>query len=348
MNPRRRLILVAGLAIAGVTLLAVSYRVNPRPPATVLSEATPTPDLAPRPSPTWGAMPTRAAAQVFAPDLQPLRQALLVGDLGAAELMWEALEATEAGDTYEAQLVGARLALQLQDYASAEARAWRAIRLAPQDALGWSLLGVTLRRSGDVAYADHVLEIAETLDPDLSPDLFDERWRIAVARRDGTRLLQLAESYVTHHPDSPLAPHYQGTALLATGEGLGAINVLVEALREDGSAPALVWYTLGEAYLTQNAYREAATCLEVAARKLAAGDSTLRYMTTEPLDMLNERLARAYLFTERCAEAESLFRRLVPLQPELETWIERAVVCQTPTPTLTPWILPPVTLTPSY
>ncbi len=44
------------------------------------------------------------------------------------------------------------------------------------------------------------------------------------------------------------------------------------------------------------------------------------------------------MHTERCAEAEDIARRLLSTQPELEALVEQAVICQTPTPTLTPWI----------
>jgi hypothetical protein len=67
-----------------------------------------------------------------------------------------------------------------------------------------------------------------------------------------------------------------------------------------------------------------------------------------PVDILSRKLAKAYLETGRCAEAESIYRRLSNEHERFDAQIKAAVVCQTPTPTLTPWIpSQQVTATPS-
>ncbi len=344
MIKRHRLALVALLLVAGAGMLMLSRGRGAPTPALV-------PRGAPRPSPTWAQMPTRQPAWLQpsgALDMAPFGRALLIGDTDAAQLIWDSLDGSDAGETAQIQLLGARLALQQARYVQAEERTWRAIGLDPASAEAWSLLGVVLRRLGNDASADHALGIAEALDPALAPALFDDRWRAAVALGNAAGLTALAESYVAEHPDSQLAPHYRATALLAAGDPVAAVDLLVAGLRDEPGAPALVWYTLGEAYLAAHGYAEAAVVLESAAGKVARGDTTLTYVTADPITALNQRLARAYLEIGSCREAESIYRRLMVAQPDLAPWVEKAVICQTPTPTLTPWIPRPVTLTPDW
>ena len=123
-----------------------------------------------------------------------------------------------------------------------------------------------------------------------------------------------------------------------TGAPADAITLLVGVLTDEPDAPALLWYTLGRAYLARGGYIEAATSLEAAAYRFARGDTSLELISARPVDDLNAHLGQAYLQTARCAEAEMIFHRLEADEPGFSRMVEAAVICQTPTPTLTPWI----------
>jgi tetratricopeptide (TPR) repeat protein len=267
----------------------------------------------------------------------PLHQALLQGDTERAQRLWDKLRQV-AHDDGAVQLAGARLALMQGAPVVAESRAWRAISIAPENAYAWSLLGVVLRQTGEYKAAEQAINIAMTLDPNLAPDLFDNRWRAAQRAGDTPAVIALAEDFLQRSPESPLAPYYRAEALLVTETPLIAIELLVTVLETQPDASALLWYTLGRAYLERGGYWEAATALEVAASQTAQGDDSLYLVTDHPVEALSRRLGQAYLHANRCAEAESIFRRLNNDRQNFESQIRAAIVCQTPTPTLTPWI----------
>lgn len=302
--------------------------------------------VSPRPSPTWAPMPTRAEAPAAALplDLTPLHQALLQGDTNLAQRIWDDARAVAPEDS-GVQQAGARLALMQGAPDVAETRIWRAIRASPKDkdAHAWSLLGVILRQRGEDKAAAQAINVAITLDPTLAPDLFDVRWRAARRTNDTAALITLAETFLQRYPESPLVPYYRAEALLATDAPLIAIELLVTVLETQPQAPALLWHTLGRAYLARGGFQEAATSLEVAASMTAQGDDSLYLVTDQPVNDLSRRLADAYLASGKCAEAESIFRRLDREQGDdtrsvYDRQIRAAVICQTPTPTLTPWI----------
>lgn len=353
----RRVLFIACpiLLVIGSALLTASYASrgqlaeNPIEPVAIA--------VPPRPSPTWGPMPTRAVTPepLETPDLTALHRALLRRDLVSAERAWtdalvlvSTLPEGAYPDKSELFRAGARLALMQNNLTDAEERIRRVIRVAPTDARAWSLLGVVLDRAGDTGGAKQALDTALALDLTLAPELFSEQWAIARALQDSDALVALADLYSLHNPDTQLEPYYRGEALLAIGDHRGAIEVLVGALTEEPTAPALLWYTLGNAYLAGDAYREAAMVLEVAAVEVAGGDTSLTLVTDDAIIDLNVRLARAYLATQRCAEAEDIFRRLSSQDPDLQQWLDEAITCQTPTPTLTPWIPRQVTATPRW
>ncbi len=333
----KRVLIWGALLLVGAGLVTISYVVPHRSHRTMA-----TIEAAARPSPTWAPLPTReltaASSMAIDPDLGVLHRAILSGDLRAAEVMWEALRDADLGQNATIQTVGARIALLQGDTATAESRAWKAIGLEPKNAEVWSLLGVILRTAGDSSGADHALSIAAALEPSLTSDLFADRWVLAEMQGATDELVTLAESYAALHPDGAAGPYFRAKALLAIGEPLEAIELLVDKLQQAPDSPALIWYALGEAYLGRNGYKEAATALEVAAALLARGDASLYSVSDDPVGDLSSRLARAYVHIQRCAEAEDIARRLIPTQPELEALVEQAVICQTPTPTLTPWI----------
>ncbi|MGC9348894.1 MAG: hypothetical protein ACP5JG_12190, partial [Anaerolineae bacterium] len=86
---RRGALVVSLLVIVGVGLLGVSFTGENR--ATSVS---PTPHASPRPSATWGPLPTRApdvpaAPQPTGSDLWQLHRALLRGETTVAQRIWE-------------------------------------------------------------------------------------------------------------------------------------------------------------------------------------------------------------------------------------------------------------------
>lgn len=324
------------LLLLGAALLAAPSVFEPR-----RSE----PELAlliqPRPSPTWQSLPTRIPPSPTVtppPDVLPLHTALLQGDLGnAAELWTELLTASPepSGDVYKA---GARLAMMQGRLNIAAERAWHAIGAEPTDAEAWSLLGVVLRIDDQSRMAEQALSIADALDPALGPDLFGDRWHVALTGGSAVKLAELAGDYQLRHPDSVWLPYYQAEALMAAGEPLDAIDLLVPVLSQAPASPALLWYALGRAYLARGGYLEAATAFEAAAARTYQGDTSMAMISRDPLRDLNTSLAQSYLGSERCREAEMIFRRLQDADPSLAGMVEAAVICQTPTPTLTPWI----------
>ena len=327
------------LALTAVLLIALSYRPTPSHPI----DETPV-FLRSLPSPTWAPMPTRASVvRTSEPlDLIPLHQALLRGDVEEAERLWRAYADETLASDAAAMALGARLALQEGDFGQAEERIWRAIGLTPQDAETWALAGVILRRAGQSDLALQALAVAEALDPSLASLTFADRWQAALSAQKPAALAKLAEELAVSEPDHKLSVYYRAEALLALDDAIGAIDVLVPYLTEEPTAPAVLWYTLGKAYLAYGSCAEAATALESAALRLAQDDQSLALVSADPIVDLNAALGRAYLGLGRCAEAETIFRRLLRetqgLSSTFESLVTQAVVCQTPTPTLTPWI----------
>lgn len=331
--------LIAGILVCmGTGLLVLSSGILRRPASPVALIAAP-----PLPTSTWGPMPTRAPlapviAPTPAPDLAPLQRALLLGDLETADRLWNALETSSLAEEGATQLLGARLAFLQGDLKTAEARGWQAVRGDAQNAEAWSLLGVVLSRAGKPLLSAEALARAASLNPALADSLFEDRWRVARQAGNLDAMTSLAGTFSMQHPDHPLEAYYRGRVLLAGGEPLLAMGVLIGALEAAPDAPAVLWYTLGEAYLARHYHREAVTVLEVAASKAAQGDESLRLASDDPLTDLTIRLADAYMAADRCADAEALYRRLAGSRPEYDDQVMEAVVCQTPTPTPTPWI----------
>ncbi len=335
MNKRRAIILCVILVLVGSGLIAASGRLAPWANGTGTSS-----DLAPRPSPTWALLPLRVLESEGdgEADYRPFYRALLRDQIEEADRLWTELCETVLEESSELHIAGARLALAQGDLERAGDRAWEAISLAPDDALAWSLVGVILGRAGESKQAEQALAIAQSLNPSLASEVLPSRWQAAVASRDAAVVVALAEDFGERHPGSVFAPYYRAEALLMTGAPSDAITLLVGVLTDEPDAPALLWYTLGRAYLARGSYIEAATSLETAAYRFARGDTSLEMISARPVDDLNAHLGQAYLQTARCAEAEMIFHRLEADDPGFSSMVEAAVICQTPTPTLTPWI----------
>ncbi len=331
MNGKRNLWIVCCTALLGVLLLATCR------------SQTPSAIEAP---PTWGAMPTRRPTPI--PDASPepvmasataihlhnLRVALLAGDMDMAEQMW-AMAVKSDPENGEVQREGARLALVAQNLPKAAIHAWLAVSARPYDPEAWIVLGLILQRQEHAKAAHQALEIARTLAPGITQEMFPLRWQTARQAQDGIMLQTLAQQYLIENPGDPLTMYYRAEALLASNEIMTARDFLL--LNMKGDEPAAVWYTLARTYLATGAGTEATVCFETARARRA--DGTLWWVADNPERALEIGLAYAYLRAQRCAEAEPLFRQLTTPYPTFAPLIEAAVICQTPTPTMTPWII---------
>jgi tetratricopeptide (TPR) repeat protein len=340
----RRLLLIS-LALLGVAIalliLSATFEVQPiAPRVSVLAQ----------PSPPWDHLPTRIPTPTETPTptttpeadnpLEIMQFALLHDAFEVAEAAWEEADRVTPEDSPHRGRVmreGARLALLRGDIDVAEVRIWDAVRVSGQDAATWALAGVILARQGEPEVAETALRIAETLDPGLAPDVFADRWRAARQSNDGDALTALAQTYSSREPENPLGFYYRAAAMLATGESNAALPHLLIQLRAEPDSAAVLWYALGEAYLTQHAFHEAMIVFDVAEARFTAGDLSLHLASDDPLRDLNINRGRALLGIsdpDHCAQAESLLR-----QWDAPTdIIDHARLCQTPTPTLTPWI----------
>lgn len=334
-SPKRAVTLGAALLVLGAGLLILSYLLTP--PGAGLD----TPDGGePRATAPWLDLPPRAPQPkdpVEAGYLQ-FHRALLRGDLVEAERALVNLTPEVGQPDARLAMAHARLALAMDDAAAAADHAWVAVGQAPEDPWAWSLLGAILMRTGELTEAGQALAITQELDPSLADVTLPARWRSALTSGDAAATIRLAEEFTALHPDDAIAPYYRAEGLLSAGSPSEAVNLLVTVLRSEPASPALLWYALGRSYLALDGYLEAATSLEAAANRVARGDTSLEHVSTQPLDDLNALLALAYLRTDRCAEAEAILRRLATVRDGLEPLVTSAVVCQTPTPTLTPWI----------
>ena len=342
-------LLIASLALLSIaiTFLILSATIGTRPvaPAESIRES-----VLALPSPPWDLLPTRASIPTETPvptatpeadsPLRIMQLALVHDAFGVAEAAWEeALRVTPEDSPYRGRVMreGTRLALLRGDIDAAETRVWDAVRVSAQDAETWALVGVILARQGEPKVAEAALRMAETLNPGLAPDVFADRWRAARQARDSDRMTALAQTYSSHEPENPLAFYYHAAAMLASGQvDTGFYHLLIQ-LRAEPNSPAVLWYTLGEAYLAQRAYSEALIVFTVAQERFGAGDLSLYLASDDPSRDLDLNRGRALLGIsdpEHCAQAEPLLRQWdAPADI-----IERVRRCQTPTPTLTPWM----------
>lgn len=346
-SKRRTLrLLIASLALLTVAVVLLILSTPPAP-------TSPGQSVMARPSPPWNLFPTRVVASPTATitptptatpptdrHLRVMQVALLYDAPEVAEAAWEAAKRVTPEDSALRGHVlreGARLALLYGDLDTAEARAWDAVRAAAKDADTWALLGVILARQGESEVAASALSIAESLNPGLAPDIFSDRWRTARQSQNSDLMMALAQTYSSREPENPLGFYYRAAALLASGEVEAAFRHLRILLQAEPDSAAVLWYALGETYLAQHAYKEALIVFDVAEARFAAGDQSLNLASDDPPRDINLKrgLALVGLYDpERCTQAEALLRRWnAP-----DDAINNARLCQTPTPTLTPWI----------
>ncbi len=318
--------LVAILVLIGLALLAVSlYLPAPSPAASPL---------------LWGPMPTRApTATPRGADaaLAQAQVALIGGDLKAAQCWWE--EAVRrAPDDGAVLLEGARLALRRGDLEAAERLGWGALRAKPEDGRVWALLGEIANRRGEAKAAADFWAVAQSLDPTLRDDLFTARWIAARRAGDIGALRDLAQQRIIEHPDDPLLLYYRAEALLQMQSPRIAVDLLLLGMEGEEHREAVLWYTLGRAYLALNAPASARIALDQALIAFRRGDTSLYLATDEPERDINGAIARAYILSRRCDLAAERLAYLVTPYPELSPLWERARACPTPTPTPTPWL----------
>ena len=324
----RLLLLLTGLLIGGLLTACAS------PPAT----------------PTPQRLPTRAATPTSIPTPTPF-------PIGAQSYYEEGLARQEAGDTTGAWQ-SFTWAIQLSpDFApayvargsvylargalnSALADADAALETDPASAPAYALRGETLRLLGQARPAMKALDRALALDPTLREETFRSRWLVARAAHDTIRLLSLSREYAGDHPDDPLLHYYRGWALVELDAPRMAINVLIGGIEETDQQPALLWFALGQAYAEDGDWGEAVTSFEAARALVQAGDTSLIVHSDRPIADLFGALGQAYLGAGRCVDAETMLEYAISVgaaASEYTTALRESRVCQTPTPTATPY-----------
>ncbi|HEY88762.1 MAG TPA: hypothetical protein G4N98_03390 [Thermoflexia bacterium] len=292
----------------------------------------------PRPTLSWLPMPTRAPSPTPLPLAQILAKmepALLSGQPESARIIWEEA-AVRAPEDSRVQREGARLALALGNPQKAETRAWTAIQADPSDAITWTLLGISQQRQGKSKLAQQSFAQAQTLAPELAPELFAARWLAAQRAADAEELTALAQSQLMRQPQDPLLPYYRAEALLSSNYAHAALDLLL--INVQGDSSALLWYTLGRAYLQVKAGTKARISLEVAQVAYTRGDNSILLASDDPRYPLNAALGRAYLLSGDCEQVRPLLLLLSTPYPALQPLIAEAARCPTPTPTCTPWL----------
>ena len=222
----------------------------------------------------------------------------------------------------------------------------RALKIDQDNAAAHALRGESLRLQGRGRSASRAFDRALALNPTLSAETFQSRWLAARATPDSNRLLALGGEYADAHPEDPLRHYYRGWAFIELGAPRVAISILVEGIEAASDPPALLWFTLGQAYAANNSWREAVASFEVCRALVQADDTSLKLHSTQPIPSLFAALGRAYLGAGRCADAEMMLKYAAEtgnLDAAYDTALEEARVCQTPTPAATPYL----TTTPS-
>ncbi|MFQ6101403.1 MAG: tetratricopeptide repeat protein [Anaerolineae bacterium] len=296
-------------------------------------------------------LPTRAATPI--PVSSPIaaqayyEEGLARQERGDAEgalqsFTWAIQQAPDFAPAYVARstvyMAQGELRLALADADSA-------LEADPSSAAAHALRGETLRLLGRPRSALEAFDQALALDPDLGLETFRSRWLAARMAseddRDGaSRLLALSREYADAHPDDPLRHYYRGWALTELGTLRVAIRTLVEGIEATPDPPALLWFALGHAYAANFSWQEAVTSFEAVRVLVQAGDTSLTVHSDRPVADLFGALGRAYLGAGRCVDAEVMLEYAIDVgapASEFGTVLRQARLCQTPTPTWTPW-----------
>lgn len=298
---------------------------------TATPERLPTRAVTPTPPPT----PFFIAAQNYYEEGMARREA---GDAEGAlqSFAWAIQLAPDFAPVYVAR---GSLYLTQGDFWRALADADRALEADPANAAAYALRGETLRLRGRPRSALESFDLALELDPVLASETFQSRWLAARAAHEGRRLLVLSGEYADAH-QGPLRCYYRGWAFIELGMPSIAINVLIEGIETAPEPPALLWFVLGHAYAANHFWQEAVVSFEAARLLMQAGDTSLSVHSDQPVAALFGALGQAYLGAERCVDAEAMLEYALEVgapTAEYTAELEEARVCQTPTPTITPY-----------
>ena len=215
-----------------------------------------------------------------------------------------------------------------------------ALEADPTSATAYALRGEILRLLGRARPALDAFDQALALDHTLQAETFRSRWLAARTAHIGGRLLKLSLEYATAHPDDPLRYYYRGWTLIESGAPTSAIYILIDGIEAASDPPALLWFALGQAYTIAQAWRESVTAFETARALVQAGDASLAIHSDHPIADLFSALGRAYLGAGRCVDAEITLEYAVDVGASASAHaaaLEEARLCQTPTPTATPY-----------
>ena len=294
------------------------------------------PTRVPNPTPTPTATPFSIPAHTYYEDGLARREA---GDAEGAlqSFTWAIQRAPDFAPAYVAR--GA-VYLAQGELRRALAEAGAALEADPSSAAAYALRGETLRLMGRARQALEAFEQALALDPALGAETFRSRWLLACATHRSGRMLALSSEYTDAHPDDPLRYYYQAWALVEMHAPDVAIDILIGEIEGTPDPPALLWFGLGQAYAAEQAWPESVTAFEAARALVQAGDTSMRVHSDRPVADLFSALGRAYLGAGRCVDAEIALDYAIAVggsAPAHATALEQARLCQTPTPTVTPY-----------
>jgi tetratricopeptide (TPR) repeat protein len=294
------------------------------------------PTRAPTPIPTPTATPFTIAAQTYYEDGLARRGA---GDPEGAlqSFTWAIRLAPDFAPAYVAR---GTVHLAQGEHRLALAEADAALEADSTCAAAYALRGETLRLLSRAGPALEAFDQALALEPALQPETFRSRWLAARAAHNAGRLLTLSEEYAEAHPDDPLRDYYRSWAFIELGTPGVAINILVEGIGAAPDPAALLWFALGQAYARDQAWQESITAFEATRALVQAGDTSLAIHSDRPIADLFSALGRAYLGAGRCVDAEAMLEYAIDVGAPASgnaAALEEARLCQTPTPTGTPY-----------
>ncbi len=229
-----------------------------------------------------------------------------------------------------------------------------ALAVDPANAAAHALRGEILRLQGHHRRALKAFDQAALLDPAFKEKTFRARWLAARALADDghtigrasntrnarDRLLALSREYALAHPDDPIRHYYRAWRFIESGEPRRAVHVLVRGIETSPEPPALLWFALGEAYAAQGSWQNALTAFEAGRALAQTGDTSLFVHSDQPVVELFGALGQAYMAVGRCMDAETMLRYALDIGGSTSKYrrlLEEARLCQTPTPTITPY-----------
>jgi len=220
------------------------------------------------------------------------------------------------------------------------AEADASLEIDPASAAAHALRGEILSLQGYHRRALKAFDQAVLLDPAFKEETFRARWLAARSLDDDERLLTLSREYALAHPSDPVRHYYRAWRFIESGEPRKAVHVLVRGIETTSEPPALLWFALGEAYAAAGSWQNALTSFEASRALAQAGDTSLIVHSDQPVVELFGALGQAYMELGRCMDAETMLRYALDIGGSTSTYgplLEDARLCQTPTPTITPY-----------